>query len=234
MLQPPSTKYSLVPCPAHNGETARPHLMSVVATEAAGGADARVAGRHAGEAGEDGLALEVAGGVGAVRAVVAAQNQIRLLGFRRRTKMAGGNLEPYPSRNGLNRRVGGGEGRYQLIGLNALDVLLDGDGGLRLVRERVAAVSGHGPGVLGLGFRGAGTVGGAIGPEKLAGRGNGGGQGNSIVFPWAQVSVKLFVPTFPFPPRRIGEIEGQLAVLGRPNRTSIRLSICILHLRSVL
>jgi hypothetical protein len=62
------------------------HLMAVVAAEAAGGADARVAGGHVGEAGEDGLAREVAAGIGALLAVVAAQHQIRLLGFRRRTK----------------------------------------------------------------------------------------------------------------------------------------------------
>jgi hypothetical protein len=78
--------------------------------------------------------------------------------------------------------VGGGQGRYQLIGLGALDVLLDGDGGLRLVRERVAAVSGHGPGVLGLGFRGA--VGGVCVRDWTgeAGRGNGGGQGDTEEF----------------------------------------------------
>jgi hypothetical protein len=105
--------------------------------------------------------------------------------------------------------VGGGQGRYQLIGLDALDVLLDGDGGLRLVRERVTAVSGHGPGVLGLGFRGA--VGGVCVGDWTgeAGRGNGGGRETQKSFslgPGGQVSVKLknqlFVPTSSFPPRR--------------------------------
>ena len=57
--------------------------MAIVAVKGAGGADACVAGRHAGEAGEDGLAREVATGVGALLAVVPAQYQIRLLGFRR-------------------------------------------------------------------------------------------------------------------------------------------------------
>jgi hypothetical protein len=53
--------------------------MSVVAGEAAGGAHPGDSIRHAGEAGKDGLALEVPAGVGALLAVVAAQHQIRLL-----------------------------------------------------------------------------------------------------------------------------------------------------------
>jgi len=53
--------------------------MPVVAGEAAGGADPGDSIRHAGEAGEDGLALEVSAGVGAVLAIVPAQHQIRLL-----------------------------------------------------------------------------------------------------------------------------------------------------------
>lgn len=57
------------------------HLMAVVAGEAAGGADSGDTVGHAGEAGEDGLALEVAAAVGALLAVVTAQHQIRLLGF---------------------------------------------------------------------------------------------------------------------------------------------------------
>jgi hypothetical protein len=57
------------------------HLMAVVAGEAAGGADSSDTRWHAGEAGEDGLALEVAAAVGALLAVVPAQHQIRLLGF---------------------------------------------------------------------------------------------------------------------------------------------------------
>ena len=57
--------------------------MAVVAGEAAGGADPGDAVGHAGEAGEDGLAPEVAGAVGALVAVVPAQHQIRLLGFGR-------------------------------------------------------------------------------------------------------------------------------------------------------
>jgi hypothetical protein len=169
--------YSLVPCPVHDFQNihgtksysgqnaldrwwnALAHLMAVVAAEAAGGADARVAGEHAGEAGEDGLAREVAAGIGALLAVVAAQHHIRLLGFRRRTKSPRKWQEQSleSSRNESNPtsgRGGEGRGRYQLLGLDALDVLVDGDGGLCLVRERVAAVSGHGPGILGLGFRG--------------------------------------------------------------------------------
>lgn len=92
--------------------------MAVVAGEAARGADPGGAVGHAGEAGEDGLALEVSGAVGALVAVVAAQHQIRL----------------------------------QLLGLDAVHVLADGDRRLHLVLEGgVGAVGGHGPG-LGLGF----------------------------------------------------------------------------------
>lgn len=53
--------------------------MSVVAGEAAGGADPSDSIRHAGDAREDGLALEVPAGVGALLAIVPAQHQIRLL-----------------------------------------------------------------------------------------------------------------------------------------------------------
>jgi hypothetical protein len=53
--------------------------MPVVAGEAAGGTDPGDSIRHAGEAGEDGLALEVPAGVGALLALVTAQHQIRLL-----------------------------------------------------------------------------------------------------------------------------------------------------------
>lgn len=84
--------------------------MAVVAGEAAGGADPGDAVGHAGEAGEDGLALEVAGGVGALVAVVAAQHQIRL----------------------------------QLLGLDAVHVLPDGDCLLDLVLEDgVGPFGGH-------------------------------------------------------------------------------------------
>jgi len=90
-----------------HGKSEQTHLMSVVADEAAGGAHPGDSIRHAGEAGEHGLALEVPAGVGALLAVVAAQHQIRL----------------------------------QLLGLDALDVLADGDRGLRLVCEGVLAVA---------------------------------------------------------------------------------------------
>ena len=62
-----------------HGKSEQTHLMSVVAGEAAGGAHPGDSIRHAGEAGEHGLALEVPAGVGALLAVVAAQHQIRLL-----------------------------------------------------------------------------------------------------------------------------------------------------------
>ena len=62
-----------------HGKSEQTHLMSVVAGEAAGSAHPSDSIRHAGEAGEDGLALEVPAGVGALLAVVAAQHQIRLL-----------------------------------------------------------------------------------------------------------------------------------------------------------
>jgi hypothetical protein len=62
------------------------HLMAIVAAEAAGGADACIAGGHAGEAGEDGLAREVASGIGALLSVITVEHQIHLLGFRCRRK----------------------------------------------------------------------------------------------------------------------------------------------------
>jgi hypothetical protein len=61
-------------------------LIAIVIAEAVGSADAHVAGGHIGEAGEDGLAHEVASGIGALLSVIAAKHQICLLGFRRRKK----------------------------------------------------------------------------------------------------------------------------------------------------
>jgi hypothetical protein len=57
-----------------------------VTAKAIGGANTRIVGGHAREVGEDGLAREVASDVGALLSVIAAQHQIRLLGFHRRTK----------------------------------------------------------------------------------------------------------------------------------------------------
>lgn len=62
-----------------HGKSEQTHLMSVVACEAAGGANPGDSIGHAGEAGEDGLSLEVPAGVGALLAVVPAQHQIHLL-----------------------------------------------------------------------------------------------------------------------------------------------------------
>lgn len=62
-----------------HGKSERTHLMSIVAGETAGGAYPGDSIGHAGETGEDGLALEVAAGVGALLAVVPAQHQISLL-----------------------------------------------------------------------------------------------------------------------------------------------------------
>lgn len=62
-----------------HGKSEQTHLMSIMAGEAAGSANPGDSIGHAGDAGEDGLALEVPAGVGALLAVVPAQHQIHLL-----------------------------------------------------------------------------------------------------------------------------------------------------------